>query len=367
MASLLSMQQLIAKIAKGHKTAKDLTWEEAKQAMRLIIEGTATPAQIGAFLVAMRFKAESVTELAAFTATARQYVPPIAIPSGLSVVDVPTYAGKQETFHVIVPAAIVAASAGAVILMHGSEGPPDRRGTSPILQGLGAPIDLGSQQIGPELERKGFAYLDLALYHPPVSRYLEMRQELGVRNLFHPVARILNPARAASQVIGLSHPPYFEKTAEALRMLGASRALILRGVEGDPELSIAAITRVLELRDERITPTAFHPKDAGLVLGSFRDMAGFPKEHSEKEAEFVKRLLKNEIQGGPKEWLLLNAATLLYAAGKGATISACLASARQALESGAAAQKLHDLAGREAGSSCSSGRRVTAPGVTGAR
>ena len=367
MASLLSMQQLIAKIAKGHKTAKDLTWEEAKQAMRLIIEGAATPAQIGAFLVAMRFKAESVTELAAFTATARQYVPPIAIPSGLSVVDVPTYAGKQETFHVIVPAAIVAASAGAVILMHGSEGPPDRRGTSPILQGLGVPIDLGSQQIGPELERKGFAYLDLALYHPPVSRYLEMRQELGVRNLFHPVARILNPARAASQVIGLSHPPYFEKTAEALRMLGARRALILRGVEGDPELSIAAITRVLELRDERITPTAFHPKDAGLVLGSFRDMAGFPKEHSEKEAEFVKRLLKNEIQGGPKEWLLLNAATLLYAAGKGATISACLASARQALDSGAAAQKLNDLAGGEAGSSCSSGRRLTVPGVTGAR
>jgi glycosyl transferase family protein with helical bundle domain len=145
MASLLSMQQLIAKIAKGHKTAKDLTWEEAKQAMRLIIEGAATPAQIGAFLVAMRFKAESVTELAAFTATARQYVPPIPIPSGLSVVDVPTYAGKQETFHVIIPAAIVAASAGAVILMHGSEGPPDRRGTSPILQGLGVPIDLLSR------------------------------------------------------------------------------------------------------------------------------------------------------------------------------------------------------------------------------
>ena len=258
--------------------------EEAKQAMRLIIEGAATPAQIGAFLVAMRFKAESVTELAAFTATARQYVPAIAIPSGLSVVDVPTYAGKQETFHVIVPAAIVAASAGAVILMHGSEGPPDRRGTSPVLQGLGVPIDLGSQQIGSELERKGFAYLDLALYHPPVSRYLEMRQELGVRNLFHPVARILNPARATSQVIGLSHPPYFEKTAEALRMLDARRALILRGVEGDPELSIAAITRVLELRDERITPTAFHPKDAGLALGSFRDRARFlPRSNQRKK------------------------------------------------------------------------------------
>lgn len=103
------MQHLLAKVAKGQKTSKDLTWEEAKQAMRLMIEGTATPAQIGAFLTAMRFKSESVTELAAFTATARQYAPPVPVRSGLGVVDVPVYAGKRETFHAILPAAIVAA------------------------------------------------------------------------------------------------------------------------------------------------------------------------------------------------------------------------------------------------------------------
>jgi anthranilate phosphoribosyltransferase len=346
------MQQFIAKIGKGQKTSKDLTWEEAKQAMKLLIEGAASPVQIGGFLVAMRLKTESVTELASFTAVARQYIPPIPYGAGLPLVDVPTYAGKQETFHVIVPAAIVAAAAGAVILMHGTHGPADRRGVGPILKALGVPVELTPPLIGNELREQAFAYLDLALYHPPVSRLLELRQELGLRNLFHPVARMLNPARAASQVIGLSHPPYFEKTVEALSMLGCKRALVLRGVEGDPELSIASVTKFLELRDERIRPTTFHPKDAGLALGSFREMAGFPKEQPAKEVDLITRLIKNEIQGGPKDWMLLNAAMLLYAAGKGPSIASCVPPAKQALESGAAARKLAALseAGAAAGS-----------------
>ena len=340
-----SMQQFIAKIGKGQKTSKDLTWEESKQAMKLLIEGAASPVQVGGFLIAMRLKTESVTELASFTAAARQYIPPIQNVAGLPLVDVPTYAGKQETFHVIVPAAIVAAAAGAMILMHGSDGPADRRGVGPILRTLGLPVELTPSQIGEELREQGFAYLDLALYHPPVSRLLELRQELGLRNLFHPVARMLNPARAASQIIGLTHPPYFEKTVEALRMLGCRRALVVRGVEGDPELSIASVTKLLELRDERIAPTTFHPKDAGFALGSFREMAGFPKEQPAKEAELITRLIKNEVQGGPKDWMLLNAAILLYAAGKGPSIASCVPPAKQALESGAAARKLAALRG----------------------
>src|SRR5213080_860614 len=115
------MQQFIAKIGKGQKASKDLTWDEAKQAMRLLIEGQATPVQEGAFLLAMRMKMESVAELTAFTTVAREYVPPLPVPRVLSHVDLPTYAGKQDTFHVSVGAAIVAAASGAWILMHGYE------------------------------------------------------------------------------------------------------------------------------------------------------------------------------------------------------------------------------------------------------
>ena len=240
---MMGMQEVIAKIAKGPKASKDLTWDEAKRAIHALIEGDGTPAQAGAFLIAMRFKMESVTELAAFTAATRSYVAPLPISQELGVVDLPSYAGKQDTFHALAGAAIVAAAAGAAILMHGYDGVPGRPGNAGLLKALGIPTDLESKAVAALVSKQGFAYLDIALYHPPLYRFLEMRQELGVRNVFHPIARLLNPARAASQVIGLTHPPHFEKTAEAVRMLGMPRALVIRGVEGDP----AFVDPVLQL------------------------------------------------------------------------------------------------------------------------
>lgn len=340
----LSMQELIAKIGAGQKASKDLTWEEAKQAMRLLIEGQATPAQVGAFLLAMRFKMESVTELAAFTSTARTYAPPLPVSSGLALVDLPVYAGKQDTFHASIGAAIVAAAGGAAILMHGHDIIPNRPGPATVLTKLGIAIELSPKQAADELAAKGFAYLDVALYHPPVAKFLDLRLELGVRNLFHPVARMLNPARARAQIIGLTHPPYFEKTAEALAMLGCQQALILRGVEGSPELSLASVTKALELRGERITPMTLHPKDAGLPSGTHQPMAGFPPGQADREADLLKKILANQVRGGQRDWVLLNAAMLLYASGKAASFAAGAKLAQQVLDSGDAAKKLAELA-----------------------
>jgi anthranilate phosphoribosyltransferase len=340
----MAMQEFIAKIAKGPKASKDLTWDEAKRAMQALIEGEATAAQTGAFLVAMRFKMESVTELASFTAAARSYVAPLAIPHDAGVVDVPSYAGKQDTFHALAGASILAAAAGGAVLMHGYDGIPGRPGNAAVLKALGIPIDLEGGAVVNMVSMHGFGYLDIALYHPPLYRFLEMRQELGVRSVFHPIARLLNPARASSQVVGLTHPPHFEKTAEAIRMLGLPRALVVRGVEGDPELSIAMATKVLELRDERITPLTLAPKDGGVALGTSREMAGFPPEQREKEADLLRRILHNQVAGGQRDWVLLNAGLLLYAGGRGTSLAECTSMARRALEDGAAAKKLEALA-----------------------
>jgi len=339
----MGMQEFIAKIAKGPKASKDLTWDEAKRAMQALIEGDATPAQVGAFLVAMRFKMESVTELASFTAAARSYVAPLPIPQDVGVVDLPSYAGKQDTFHALAGAAILAAAAGGTILMHGYDGIPGRAGNAGVLKALGIPIDLGGKTVANMVTKHGFGYLDIALYHPPLYRFLELRQELGVRSVFHPIARLLNPARASSQVVGLTHPPHFEKTAEAIRMLGLPRALVVRGVEGDPELSISMATKVLELRDERITPLTLAPKDAGLALATSREMAGYPSEQAEKEADLLRRILHNQVGGGQRDWVLLNAGLLLYAGGKGGSLTDSMSLARRALEDGGAARKLEAL------------------------
>jgi anthranilate phosphoribosyltransferase len=339
----MTMQAYIAKVGNGPKTWKDLTWEEAKQAMRSLIEGQASPVQIGALLMALRLKSESVTELAAFTSAAREYVAPLPVQRRSGLVDLPSYAGKQDTFHAAVAAGIVTAAAGGSVLLHGHEGPPDRIASASILSKLGVPIDLEPRQVAETVDSLGFAYLDLALYHPPMAQFLDLRQALGVRTSFHPVVRLLNPARAGAQVIGVSHPPYFEKTAEALRMLGAGRALVLRGVEGDPELSISGITKALELRDERIIQLSLQPKDVGLPTAPPHHMAGFPADRLDKECALLTQILHNHIKGAARDWVAFNAALLLYAGGKGASLAACLPMAHHAIDSGTAARTLKAL------------------------
>ena len=337
------MQDLIAKIGKGAKASKDLTWDEAKQAMRQLIEGQATPVQVGAFLLAMRVKMESVSELAAFTSAIREYKKPLRIATLRPLVDVSSYAGKKDTFHALAGAAIIAAAAGVAVLIHGHEGIPERLSMASVLAALGIPVDLVPDQVTQNVTLKGFAYLDIAVYHPPLAQFLQLRQELGVRSFFHPVAKMLNPARAPVQIIGVTHPPYFEKTAEALNMLGSRRVLVLRGVEGDPELSIASASRLLDVKEERIMPLTLQPRDIGLPTGSFREIGGFPRGQTGQEATLLRRIVNNEIHGVQRDWVVQNAALLLYAAGTTPSISAAVPIAQQMIESGAAAMKLAEL------------------------
>lgn len=349
------MHQLITKIGKGQRGTKDLSWDEAKHATHALIEGKATPYQAGAFLMAMRIKLEAVTELAAFTAATRSYVLSINTPADLNVVDMPVYAEKHNTLHVCIPAAIVAASAGATILFHSIENPAVASDLPRVLGHLGIPIHLQGQDLLDALQQKGFAYLDLALYHPPLAKFLALREELGAQNLFHQVARLLNPARAHSQVVGVAHPPYLEKIPEAASLLGGHRLLVFQGLEGFPELSIATPTLMRELRQDHVAPLTLKPKDVRLPLGSFHTMAlpaqslrgsgqAAPEAVPVQEAAMIHKVLHNHIRDRFRDWVLYNAAMLLYAAGQASSIAAGVPLAQHALESGAAARKLADLA-----------------------
>ena len=356
------MHQLITKIGKGQRGVKDLSWDEAKQAARDLIEGNATPYQTGAFLMAMRIKLEGVTELASFTAATRSYIAPIDMPAGLNVVDVPVYAEKHNTYHACLPAAIVAAAAGANILFHGIDNPAVSSDLPRVLAQLGIPAALQGQDLAGVLQRNGFAYLDLALYHPPLAKLLTLREQLGAQNLFHQVARLLNPIRAHSQVVGVAHPPYLEKIPEAVTMLGGQRLLVFQGMEGFPELSIAAPTTMRELRDNRVTPFILKPADVRLPLGSFQHMAvasqflrqssgqappdseqASSKEIPAREADMIHRVLHNQVRDRYRDWIVYNAAMFLYAAGRAHSIAEGVPLAQRSLESGVAAQKLADL------------------------
>ncbi len=382
------MHQLITKIGKGQRGVRDLSWDEAKQAAREMIEGNATPYQAGAFLMAMRIKLEGVTELASFTAATRSYVAPVTAPAGLHVVDVPVYAEKHNTHHVCVPAAIVAAAAGAVILFHGVDNPMVSSDLPRVLAQLGIPAALQGDDLAATLQRDGFAYLDLALYHPPLAGLLALREQLGAQNLFHQVARLLNPMRAHSQVVGVAHPPYLEKIPEVVNMIGGRRLLVFQGVEGFPELSMTTLTNMRELRDNRVTRLTLKPEDVRLSPGSFEIMAVAPSVRPERsvskvegrqdsgptsspsvrpersvsevegrqgsgrapkdipalEADTIQRVLRNQVRDRFRDWVIYNAAMFLYAAGKAHSVAEGVPLAQRSLESGAAAQKLADLA-----------------------
>ena len=378
------MHQLITKIGKGQRGVRDLSWDEAKQAARAMIEGNATPHQTGAFLMAMRIKLEGVTELASFTAATRSYVAPITTPAGLNVVDVPVYAEKHNTHHVCLPAAIVAASAGAAILFHGTDNPAVSSDLPRVLSQLGIPVALQGDDLAGMLQREGFAYLDLALYHPPLAGLLALREQLGAQNLFHQVARLLNPMRAHSQVVGVAHPPYLEKIPEVVNMIGGRRLLVFQGVEGFPELSMTTPTAMRELRDNRVTRLTLKPEDVRLSTGSFELMAvptSSPSVRPERsvsevegrqgsgqapndvpaiEAEMIHRVLHNEARDRFRDWVVYNAAMFLYAAGQAPSIAEGVPLAQKALESGAAEQKLADLASSPAPLG-DSGQPSTAP------
>ncbi len=341
------MNNLIAKIGKGQRGSKDLTWEEAREAAAAMIEGQATPFQTGAFLMAMRIKMEAVPELAAFALTARKYVAPLSLSEHVKVVDLPIYGEKHETFHVSIAAAIVAAAGESYMLMHGVENSAVKSDASRVLAALGIPVDQSTHEVTEQLTQLHFAYLDLAIYHPPLARLLGLRLELGVQGVFHPVARMLNPARAQSQVIGVSHPPYVEKITEAVAMVNDQRLLILQGVEGYPELSISTPTTMRELRAGHISPVNMKPKDVGLNPGEFRDMsaplATADQSTIQQEAHLILGILTNHIQGGQRDWTVFNAGMLLYAGGTVPSIGEGVTLAQQLIRSGAAASKLQAL------------------------
>ena len=356
------MHHLITKIGKGQRGARDLTWDESKEAIQCLMAGDATGHQVGAFLMAMRIKLEAVTELAAFTALTRTFVAPLSMPDDMNVVDMPAYGEKHNTIHVCLAAAILAAAAGATICVHSIENASAASDLTRILAELGIPNNLQGQELVVVLKNSGFAYLDLALYHPPLVRFLELREELGAQNLFHQVARLLNPTRAQSQVIGVAHPPYLEKMPEAVSMLGGQRLLVFQGVEGFPELPISTPALIRELRNDRVVPVHLKPQDVRMPMGSFQTMA-IPHPSSTmplpaQEAAIIRKVLQSHITDRFRDWIVYNAAMVLYAAGRAQSIAAGVPVARHTLESGVAAHKLNELSTTASSSSSFSDNKV---------
>jgi len=335
--------EILGKVIQGPRDSKDLTWCEAKAVMKGVVEGRVAPFQIGALAVGLRIKIESVTELAALASAARDYLSAPPFSDDIGLLDVPTYARERTARSMLVPAAMIAVACDVPVLMHGCEARDSSWNTGSILQALGIQIAGHLGVVSDMVRKTGFGYLDIALFHPPMNRYLEFADELGCASFFHPIVRLLNPGRAKRHLIGMSAGSYFDKLGETLRMLGCDHGLVVQGQDGEPELSMIRLLRAFEVNESMNRPYSMRPADFALPSGKACD---FMVESVQEEVSGIERLLQNKATGIFVDGAVLNAATMLYLGGKASTIQEGIPVAREALQSGAAQEafvKIRDL------------------------
>ena len=338
----LQMADLIAIVGRGKTLARDLSPDEARQAMRLLLEAQATPYQIGAFLIALRMKGETETELAAFVEVVRELSPPLGLPPREGQLDLPLYAGRARTFYAVLPAAFVLAAGGVPVFIHGHSGYPGRTGPGAVLEAAGIPSGLEIDQAASVLERTGFAYLELSHLHLLLYRYLELRRELGLRRVIHTLLRIYDPSRARRHFIGVTHPPYLRKLGDALMRTGSQRALLFRGVEGDSEIPHQPQKGVLELGEGKLREVDLDPQALGLSLAP---QGGLQLENPGPmdQARRMVQLLSGGEPGLEREAILWNAAWGFYLAGRVSAPAQGLQLAREIVESGEAGRKFLEV------------------------
>ena len=334
------IREAIAKLVNG----EHLDREEAALSMEEIMEGEATPGQIGSFLTALRIKGETVEEIAGLAAVMRAKATPVEIPPDLDrpVVDTCGTGGDgSNSFNISTTAAFVVAGAGAVVAKHGNRAASSRCGSADVLEALGVNISLKPEQVATCLQEAGIGFMFAPLFHPSMKYAGPVRREIGIRTVFNYLGPLTNPAGARRQVLGVPSKALAAKIAAVSRDLGSEHTLVVHSADGLDEISIAAETYVYEVRagDEEISQTTIQPEDFGFVRRSASAMAG---GSAEQNREITLNVLAGQLTP-QREVVLLNAAAALVAAGLAANLTEGITQAATSIDSGSARQRLADL------------------------
>jgi anthranilate phosphoribosyltransferase len=312
----------------------------AAGAMEEIMEGVATPAQIGALLVALRMKGETVEEITGLARVMRAHAIPVD-PGSSRVVDTCGTGGDRSgTFNISTAAAIVASAAGVPIAKHGNRAMSSRCGSADVLEALGVQINLDAEEVARCVRHVGIGFMFAPLFHPAMKHAAPVRKELGVRTVFNILGPLTNPAGARTQVLGVADPSLAPRLAGALERLGAYHALVVHGYGGLDELSITGPSVIYHVREGRtIEHISLRPEDVGLEIGPLESILGGTVEEN---AGIIRSVLAGE-EGHRRDVVLLNAAAALYAADAVAALREGVVLAAEAIDSGGAARTLANL------------------------
>jgi anthranilate phosphoribosyltransferase len=328
------MKALLGRVASGER----LTAPEARGAFEIMMSGDATPAQVGAFLMGLRVRGETVDELTGGAQVLRERMLKVQAPEG-AIDTCGTGGDASGTFNVSTAAALVVAACGVPVAKHGNRALSSRAGSADILTALGVNIDADIALVERSIRGAGIGFMMAPRHHGAMRHVAGARVELGTRTIFNLLGPLANPAGARRQLMGVFARDWVEPIAQVLAQLGAERAWVVHGADGLDELSTTGPSHVAELRDGTVRTFEVTPEQAGLARARLDDLKG---GDASTNADALRALLDG-LRGPYRDIVLLNSAGALVVAGQVDDLAAGVARAAEVIDSGAAKDALRGL------------------------
>ncbi len=329
---------ILGKLAGG----KDISRDEAREAMSEVMGGTATPAQISALIVSLRMKGETVEEMTGLVEAIKSAAVPVPVEADGLVDVVGTGGDRSGTFNISTTAAIIAAGAGARVAKHGNRSASSKCGSADVLEGLGVRIDLPVEANLSLLADTGFAFFFAPLYHPSFRHAGPVRRELGIPTVFNFLGPLANPAGVRRQAVGVSDPRMAERVVGVLSSLGSEYSFVFSGDGGVDEVTTSGPTVIYRLKDGEITHAEFTPEDFGVDRAELSELQGGGVE----ENVAILRAVIDGKAGPHRDAAVINAAPALVVSGLAPGFVEAVDLARRTIDSGAAAALLDRVVAR---------------------
>ena len=318
---------------------QDLTEEEMTAVMETVLAGEASEAQIGALMGALATKGETFTEVAGAARAMRRKAHRVQVTASTVVDTCGTGGDGLATFNISTTTAFVVAGAGVTVAKHGNRSVSSKCGSADVLESLGVNLGVDPEVVEEAVETIGIGFLFAPLYHSALRHAAKPRQELGVRSIFNMLGPLTNPAGANCQLLGVFAPELTEMFAEALKLLGTRRALVVHGHDGLDEISVCAATRVSELANGMVKTYDIDPE---MYFGEFADPGDLTGGDPDANAAITKAILNGD-KGVRRNVVLINAGAALMAADQAADLRSGIDLAAQSIDEGRAQEKLDQL------------------------
>jgi len=333
----MDLPQAIQQVSERH----DLSSEEMIDVMRCIMTGGATPAQIGGFLIGLRMKGESVTEIAAAATVMRELASGVDIGGLEHTVDIVGTGGDSSgTFNISTASMFVAAAAGCNVAKHGNRSVSSKSGAADALEAAGIRLDLNPEQVERCVREVGVGFMFAPGHHSAMKHAIGPRKEMAVRTIFNILGPLTNPAGVPNQLLGVFSSELLEPMANVLHTLGSRHVMVVHSRDGLDEISIGDKTEVAELKDGQVRRFSIQPETFGLTRTSIDALKATDANHS---LEIIRSVLDNQ-EGPARDIVQLNAGAAIYTAGLADSLIQGVEKADAVIASGEARNRLDRLA-----------------------